>query len=181
MPDVNTRTDEYGGTVENRCRFAVEIVKRLRESLGKKLAILYRHTPVGKAYWINDSITLAERVIDAGADVLDISPARDKLVGDLAAPFKARFPKTPVIAVRGMEEPEAANAAIRDQRCDLVAVGRSLICDAQWPVKVREGRLDEIVKCLKCDQGCFGNLKARKPVFCQQWKTDPLAQYAGAD
>ena len=48
---------------------------------------------------------------------------------------------------------------------------RGLIADPEWPRKVREGRLDEIVECVRCDEGCFGNLRAGVPIACTQWRT----------
>jgi len=176
MPDKNRRSDEYGGSLENRCRLAVRIVERIRRAAGDGLVICYRHTPVGEAYTIEDSLVLAEGLIAAGLDVLDVSPARDEQVADLAARFKRRF-DVPVIAVGGMEAPAAAAEAIRRGRCDLIAVGRQLIADAQWPNKVREGRLDEIVGCTKCDEGCFGNIHEGKPAVCVQWPEGELARF----
>ena len=176
MPAKNQRSDEYGGSLENRCRLGVRIVKSIADAVGDKLLILYRHTPTGDDYGIEDSLVLAGKLIDAGVDVLDISPARDKVVADLAAPFKAKF-DVPVIAVKGMHKPDAAAEALEAGRCDLVAIGRQLIADAQWPEKVRQGRLDELVKCEKCNVGCFDNLGDGKPVECVQWPDDELAGY----
>ena len=176
MPDRNRRTDEYGGSLENRCRLAVRIVERIRQAAGDGLAICCRHTPVGEAYTIEDSLVLAEGLIAAGLDVLDVSPARDEQAADLAARFKRRF-DVPVIAVGGMEDPAAAAEAIRRGRCDLIAVGRQLIADAQWPNKVRQGRLQEIVGCTKCDEGCFGNIHEGKPAVCVQWQEGELVRF----
>lgn len=176
MPDKNNRTDEYGGSLENRCRLAVRIVQQIRHAAGGDLLILYRHTPEGKQYTIDDSLYLAARIIEVGADVLDISPARKEIPADLAAPFKAKF-ETPVIAVQGMDEPAAAVESLEAGRCDLVAVGRQLIADAAWPRKVQEGRLSDIVKCTKCNKGCFGRLKEHKPVECVQWQSDEVAAF----
>ena len=177
MPGKNHRGDAYGGSLEARCRLAVRIVERIRQAAGEQLVVLYRHTPVGEQYTLDDSFVLAERLIEAGLDVLDISPARQEEVADIAARFKQRF-DVPVVAVGGMEDPDAAAEAIRLGRCDLVAIGRGLIADAHWPNKVREGRVDEIVQCTKCDEGCFGNIHAGRPAVCVQWPDDELARYA---
>ena len=176
MPDKNRRDDDLGGSLENRCRMAARIVERIRAAAGEELVICFRHTPVGESYTIEDSFVLVECLIDAGLDVLDVSPARDRQVADLAAQFKRRF-DVPVIAVGGMEDPAAAAEAIREGRCDLVAVGRQLIADAQWPNKVRDGRLDDVLACTKCDQGCFGNIGEGKPAECVQWADEELDAY----
>ncbi len=176
MPDKNSRTDAFGGSLPNRGRLGVEIVRRMRRAVGADLLILYRHTPEGKQYTIDESLQFAAWLIEAGLDVLDISPARKEIPADLAAPFKAKF-NVPVIAVQGMDDPVAAADALNAQRCDLVAVGRQLIADAAWPNKLRQGRPQDIVRCDKCSKGCFGRLKERQPVECVHWKEGELAPF----
>lgn len=176
MPDVNHRSDAYGGSLENRCRLAERIVERVCEAAGDGMLVLYRHTPAGEAYTMADSIELARRLVAAGVDVLDISPARGDSAADLAAPFKAAF-EVPVIAVGGMQDPDEATRALRAGRCDLIAVGRQSIADAQWLNKVREGRLSEVVACNKCGVGCFEKLSEGETVECVQWADDELAAY----
>ena len=176
MPDKNHRTDEFGGSLDNRCRLGVRIVERIREVAGEDLLILYRHTPTGDRYGLDSSLHLAGRLVDAGLDILDISPAREASIADLASPFKARF-SIPVMAVGGMEDPEAASGALREGKCDLIGIGRQMIADPHWPNKVREGRLAEIVRCMKCDQGCWGNLAKDEPVECVLWGKDELVAY----
>ncbi|HUT61089.1 MAG TPA: NADH:flavin oxidoreductase [Phycisphaerae bacterium] len=172
-PDQNHRTDNYGGSLDNRCRMGVQIVRRMRQAAGADFLLGYRHTPTGAEYGIEESLVFAERLIEAGMDVLDVSPARKESAADLAEPFKKRLP-VPVIAVGGMEEPDEAEAALREGRCDLVAVGRQMIADARWPAKVRQGRLDDIRKCTKCNKGCHGNLSKRLPVACVLWPEGEL-------
>ena len=176
MPDWNHRDDEFGGPLANRCRLADRIVRRIRAAAGDELLILYRHTPVGAEYGMDESLHLAQQLIQAGLDVLDISPAQGASVADLAAPFKARC-AVPVIAVGDMEDPRKAAGALRERRCDLIAICRQMIADAHWPNKVRRGRLDEIVRCTKCDEACFGNLREHKPVECVSWADDELTPY----
>jgi 2,4-dienoyl-CoA reductase-like NADH-dependent reductase (Old Yellow Enzyme family) len=176
MPEKNRRLDDYGGSLENRSRLAIEIVRQIRKTVGSRFAILYRHTPTGAQYTIEDSFALVRRLIEVGLDVLDISPARNTAVADMAAPFKANF-DLPVIAVGGMQDPEKAARALREGRCDLVAVGRQMIADSQWPKRVREGRLDQLRRCEKCQEGCFGNLRRGTPVECVTWETDEVELY----
>ncbi len=176
MPEKNHRDDEYGGNLDNRCRFALRLVEAIRSSVGDKLLILYRHTPTGGGATTEESLILAERLAAAGVDVMDISPAKGEKPASLAAPFKAKL-NVPVIAVGGMQDPGAACEALREDRCDLVAVGRQLIADAEWGERVRTGRLDEIVPCEKCNEGCFGALRERKPVECVQWTGDELEAF----
>jgi 2,4-dienoyl-CoA reductase-like NADH-dependent reductase (Old Yellow Enzyme family) len=67
-----------------------------------------------------------------------------------------------------MEDPDAAEAVLRAGKADLVAIGRALITDPDLPRKVREGRIDEIKACIKCDEKCYGNLSAGIPITCSQ-------------
>ena len=167
MPDQNGRTDEFGGSFENRCRLGTEIVRAIRRRAGSGLLVFFRHTPVGSAYTLKESLAFCKALVAAGVNVLDISPARKEKVADLAAPFKALG--VPVIAVNGMDDPDAACEALRAGRCDLVGIGRQLIADAEWPRKVRDGRLADIVACLKCDEGCYGRIQKGEPVECAVW------------
>jgi 2,4-dienoyl-CoA reductase-like NADH-dependent reductase (Old Yellow Enzyme family) len=97
-----------------------------------------------------------------------MSPSSIDAPGDRAAPFK-RF-GVPVIAVNELDQVERALEVLNQGRADLVAVGRGLIADPDWPIKVREGRFDEIVKCIRCDIKCFGNLREGIPIECTQWE-----------
>lgn len=170
-PVQNTRTDAYGGDLQGRMRMALEIVRTVRETLdahSPEMLLLYRHTPVGQGYGIEESLTLAEALVAAGVDVLDLSPASIDVPGDHAAPFTGLG--APVIAVNELDEVERALAVLNAGRADLVAIGRGLIADPDWPHKVAQGRLDEIVRCTRCDVACFGNLRRGEPVGCTQWR-----------
>jgi len=164
----NHRSDAYGGSPEKRMRLALEIVSAVRDAAGDDLLVLYRHTPVmDGGYDLDASLELARRLVACGVDILDISPSGE-VPGELAAPFRACG--VPVIAVGRMDEPERATEAFGEGRADLIAVGRGLIADPDWPMKVREGRWEAIVRCRKCDEMCFGNLRRGEPIACTQWE-----------
>ena len=167
-PERNTRTDAYGpGSMENRMRLAVRIVKAVHPIVERAgMMLLYRHTPVGPGYGIEESLVLAKALVEAGVDVLDLSPSSDAEPGDRAAPFMTLG--VPVIAVNELYRVERALEVLREGRASLVALGRGLIADPEWPNKVREGRLNEIVGCIYCD-ACHDDLQAGVPVGCSQW------------
>ena len=166
-PERNRRTDEYGpGSLENRMRLALRIVEAIRPLCDPAGLVLYRHTPTGPGYGMEDSLNLAGELVRAGVDVLDISPSSDRIAGDLAAPFR-RF-GVPVIAVGHLDEVETALDILAQERGDLCAIGRGLIADPEWPCKVRENRRDDIIVCERCDEGCFGNLHRGVVVECIQ-------------
>jgi len=166
-PVENQRTDAYGGSLEGRMRMALSIADAIRPIVDRAgMLLLYRHTPVGPGYDIEESLVLARRLVESGVDVLDISPASDAAPGDRAAPFMELG--VPVIAVNEMDRLVRALEVLREKRATLVAVGRGLIADPDWPAKVRQNRLDEIVVCTGCDQ-CFEDLDRGDPVGCAQW------------
>ena len=166
-PEQNLRDDEYGVTRDGRMRLALEIVAAIRPAVRHAgMLILYRHTPVGPGYGVAESVLLGEALVAAGVDILDISPASDAAPADRAAPFMQLG--VPVIGVNELDRLPRALEALGERRCSLVAVGRGLIADAQWPAKVAAGRIDTIQSCSGCDE-CFGFLDRGEPVRCSEW------------
>jgi 2,4-dienoyl-CoA reductase-like NADH-dependent reductase (Old Yellow Enzyme family) len=165
-PVQNRRNDELGGSAEHRRRMALLTVEAAREGIGDGRLILYRHTPIGEGYGIAESITLARALVEAGIDILDISPASHERPGDRSAPFVGSG--VPVIAVNEMDEVDRAITVLAEDRGNLVAIGRGLIADPDWPTKVREGRLDEVVHCIRCGS-CSTDMREGRPIACTQW------------
>ena len=169
-PIRNQRTDEYGGSLPNRMRLARQIVEEIRPIADRaEMLILYRHTPLRDdfGYGIPESLILAEALVKAGVDVLDISPASGIAPGDRAAPFMKLG--VPVIAVNELNLLPRALEVLNYGRAALVAVGRGLIADPEWPVKMRAGREDEIIQCVCCDE-CHADLRRGVPVRCAEWR-----------
>ena len=164
-PEQNRREDAYGGALPNRMRLAREIVTAVHAEIGDGL-LFYRHTPVGPGYGIEESLQLTQALVETGVDVLDLSPSSVAAPADQAAPFRVHG--VPVIAVNELDREERAVEALTSGRADLVAVGRGLIADAEWPNKVRDGRFDAIVRCTGCNS-CFDDLDAGIHVGCAQW------------
>lgn len=166
-PEQNLRTDAYGGSLAGRMRLALEILERLQPLAAQAGALLiYRHSTVRAGYGIPESLALAQALIDSGLDILDLSPSSKSGPGDRAAPFMGLG--VPVIAVNELDQPARALEVLREKRADLVAVGRGLIADPDWPLKVKQNRLDEIVKCQYCDD-CFACLDRGEEVVCSEW------------
>ena len=167
---LNRRSDEYGGlALQGRMHLALEIVQAMAPLAHQTgMLLMYRHTPLqdNMGYTFDDSLFLAGELVKLGVDVLDISPSSAIVPGDLAVPFR-RF-GVPVIAVGRMDVPERALEVLSERRADLVAVGRGLIADQDWPKKVREGRFNDIVACTHCDQ-CQVDQKQGQVVGCVEW------------
>jgi len=176
-PALNHRADRYGGSLDSRMRLGLEIVSATRAAVGAAYPIAYRHTmQAADGHTIDESLEFLGRLVEAGVDILDISPSTDPCLPpayqdsaeehcNLAAIARSSV-AAPVIAVGGMEDPAAAQAALDAGKCDLCAVGRQLIADADWPSKVARGRENDIIACTKCDIKCFGNLGKGIPIGC---------------
>ncbi len=146
-PLLNKRTDEFGGSLDNRMRFPLMVVEAVRKRLGHKL-LLYRLgsddlAPNGTQ--INDAIVFAKRLEASGVDVLDVSggmcgsePKQLREIKGYFIPQASAVRKAvrvPVIGVGGITEAEYANKLVSEERVDLVAVGRALWHDSEWPQK----------------------------------------------
>jgi len=149
-PLANRRRDGYGGSLENRMRFPLEVVERVKKIVGDKL-LLYRLgaddlDPAGTQ--IEDSQKFAVRLEEAGVDIIDVSgglggsrPEQLQRRQGYYVPQAQQIKKVvgvPVIGVGGIKEPQYADRIIREGRVDLVAVGRELLKDPDWASKAIE-------------------------------------------
>jgi 2,4-dienoyl-CoA reductase (NADPH2) len=189
-PLTNHRTDMYGGTPENRVRFALELFQAIRKSVGAHFPIIVRMNG-------NDFMSggqgrgelrefskkfVAEGTVDALCINVGWHEARvPQIVTSVprgAFAYLSRGIKemvdVPVIASHRINTPDTARRMIEDGVCDMVAIGRGLIADPYFPEKMRTGREKEIMHCIACAQGCFDHLFQLKPVACM---CNPKAGY----
>ena len=166
-PYSNIRTDKYG---KDRMLFSVELVQRIRTEVGPDFPIIFRMSgeerleEVGKqGYTVADLKDIAPRLEEAGVDCLDVSIGVPEVawvsfqphyyprgcILHLAEAVK-KLVNIPVIGVGRINSPEVAISAIEEGKCDIVALGRALIADPEFPNKMREGRYEDINKCLAC-------------------------------
>ena len=191
-PLTNQRTDAYGGSLENRMRFGLEIMQAIRRAVGEDFPMIVRMNgndfmPGGQGR--KELQTYAQALVErAGVDALCINvgwhearvPQITAAVPRGAFAYLSRgireVVEVPVIASHRINDPETARQLIADHMCDMVAMGRSLIADPFLPEKVATGREDEILHCVACAQGCFDNLFKLKHVECL---CNPQAGYEG--
>jgi 2,4-dienoyl-CoA reductase-like NADH-dependent reductase (Old Yellow Enzyme family) len=180
-PFENRRTDEYGGSLENRARFGLELTRRVKAAVAG-LGVIYRLTvddffPEGLQ--LEEGLTIAQWAGQSGADALHIAAghyrSRRRTPGMIppmawpAAPFlgfaRALRPRVslPVIAVGRLGDPTTAEAALRAGACDFVALGRALLADAEWPRKVKTGV--PIRCCLACNT-CISGMRSGGALHC---------------
>lgn len=174
-PEVNRRTDKYGGDLNGRMKFGLDVVKAVRAFVGKDFPVLFRLGALDNNGVISlDSLTYARELEKAGVDCLDISTSgygklpvspvkRDKMgtLVPLAEAIK-KVVKIPVIAVGKINTPEIAEGILTKGQADMVAIGRQLITDPFWPNKVKEGRFNEVVPCDSCNINCYSPAFERK-------------------
>lgn len=181
-PLTNKRTDAWGGSLENRMRFGLDVMKAIRKAVGDDYPLIVRMNgndfmPGGQgrtelveyARALVNEATVNALCINVGwheARVPQITAAVPRgAFGYLSRGIKDAV-DVPVIASHRINDPETARQLIADSMCDMVAMGRSLIADPDLPEKARAGRENEIVHCVACAQGCFDNLFKLKHVEC---------------
>lgn len=185
-PVTNRRTDEYGGSWENRCRFPLEVIRAVRAAVGPDYPILLR---LGGSDFIEGSNTNADMARfaplaeAAGADLLNVTVGWHEsrvpmITGDVPTAGLAWLGKAirdavsiPVAVGGRVNTPQAAEEVLALGYGDLVAVGRPLLADPAFPNKAREGRDALIRPCMACNQGCLAGTFFDKPVQCL---VDPL-------
>ena len=165
-PMFNRREDEYGGSLENRCRFAIEVLKAVREAVGPGFPIEFRLSGaefVEEGYDLEEGIRIAQ-MIEPYIDLLHVTagtyqrtfgithPSMFEEHGRnvyLAAEIKKHV-KVPVATIGGLNDPAQMEEIIASGKADIVYMGRALLADPFLPRKVTENRDEEIVRCLRC-------------------------------
>jgi 2,4-dienoyl-CoA reductase (NADPH2) len=178
---TNRRDDRWGGTLENRMRFAVEIVKAVRVVAGEGFLLAFR---ISALDLVEGGLTggeiaeVARAVESAGADILTSGigwhearvPTIAQATPEAAFAFATRALKQavsiPVAASNRINRPETADALIANGDCDLVMMARPFLADAALMTKAAEGRAEEINICIACNQACLDHYFTGQPATC---------------
>jgi 2,4-dienoyl-CoA reductase (NADPH2) len=180
-PLVNRRKDEYGGDLENRMRFGMEVIEEIRREVGPDFPIIAR--VAGNEFMDgglgNEEARLFSRGLEkAGANMINVTGGwhetrvpqitmglpRGGFVY-LAQGIKQAV-SIPVMACNRISDPILAERILRDGQADLIGFARGLIADPELPQKAMEGRFDDINYCIACNQGCFDPIFEGKPQTC---------------
>ena len=180
-PRANQREDAWGGSAENRMRFAVEAVRRVRAATGPRFLLIYRLSMLdlveGGCTW-DEVVQLAHAVQDAGASILNPyvgwHEARVPTIATLVprAAFVALTARlkcelrVPVVASNRINDPALAESILARGDADLVSMARPLLADADFVNKARAGRAGEINTCIACNQGCLDAALAGQLTGC---------------
>ncbi|MCF8061615.1 MAG: NADH:flavin oxidoreductase [Deltaproteobacteria bacterium] len=192
-PRTNLRDDIYGGSLENRMRFPLEVVKRVKDTVGDM--------PVGYRFladeWLPDGIGLEESRVFAGA-LEEAGVAYLSVMGGTYESFflpevveRSRKPgymaplaetvrrevSVPVIAAGRISTPSLAESILEKGQADLIGLARMLWVDPDWVNKAREGRDASIVKCSPKCNACMELVMQGKPAYCPKWRKEKRTEY----
>ena len=185
VSSTNRRTDDYGGSLENRFRFVTDIIKAIKSACGQDYPVSVRYSVASKMRGFNQGALPGEDYVEFGRS-LEESPAAARILEAAGAdalnadngsydswywahpptymPMACNLPEVsylkhfvniPVFCAGRMDDPDIAVQAIESGMIDGVGIARQLLADSQWCDKVREGRLEDIRPCIACHNGCF--------------------------
>ncbi len=209
---TNHRSDEYGGSLENRLRFVTEIIKGIKAACGTDFPVTVRYSVASKMKGFNsgalpgeayrefgrsleESPQVAQLLEAAGCDALNADngsydawfwahpPMYMPMACNLPeAMYIKNFVRIPVICAGRMEDPDISAPAVANGSIDAIGLARQMLCDPEWPNKVRDEKITDIRPCIACHNGCFGRLFAGKGTSCalnpaamqeEQYKIEP--------
>ena len=192
----NLRTDEYGGSLENRLRFAREVVEEIKKTCGADYPVTLRYSPksfikdwrdgalpgeefIEKGRDLPEGIEAAKLLVAYGYDALDVD------VGSYDAWWWSHPPmyqhkglyieyakivrdnvSVPVLCAGRMDDPNMAAMAVKDRACDIVSLGRPLLADPDYVNKLKSGKQKSIRPCLSCQEGCMGRIQRYSMINC---------------
>jgi len=178
---TNQRTDQWGGSYENRMRFPVEVMRRVREAVGDEFIVIYRVPGMdmleGGMSW-EEVVLLTKRVEEEGASIINCHftwheaaiPTIATMVPRAAfASVNKRLREEinlPMIASNRINMPDVAEDVLTSGAADLVAMARPMLADAELVNKTAEGREDEINTCIACNQACLDHTFTGRPTSC---------------
>ena len=185
-PWTNRRTDEYGGSVENRLRFPAMVVQAVRARIGPDVPLGMRLSgdeAVPGGLTVADMQAIVSRLVGAAQlDFVDVSAGNDRHaisnmlhhppMGLPVAPYAAAARairaglSVPVVHGTRVDSPAAAAALLRSGAADFAGMCRAMIADPHLPNKLRVGRTRDIVPCVACEQACIGHLERAQPISC---------------
>ncbi|MGH4137700.1 FAD-dependent oxidoreductase [Clostridium sp.] len=195
MSVFNRRTDKFGGNLKERATFPIEILKAIRRGAGQDYPVTVRYglrsfikdwnqggidvdqPEIGRNF--EEGLKLAKILEEAGYDALNADVgsydgwywAHPPLYQEegLYLPFTKELKKVvniPVIVAGKLGNPELAEAALNENKADMIGLARPLLTDAEWPNKVKKGNEENIRPCIGCHDGCLQRIFSHRPISC---------------
>ena len=196
MTLFNQRTDEYGGSLENRLRFAREIVEEIKKTCGEDFPVVLRYSPKSFIKGLRDGALPGEKFVEKGRDVeegikaakLLVAYGYDSLDTDVGSydswwwshppmyqekglyrPYAKLMKETvdvPILCAGRMDNPDMALKAVEDGTCDIISLGRPLLADPDYVNKLRSNDCEAIRPCISCQEGCMGRIQHYSMLNC---------------
>jgi 2,4-dienoyl-CoA reductase (NADPH2) len=178
---TNKRTDDYGGSYENRMRLPIELVKQTRESVGREFIIIYRLSMldlVEKGSTWQEVVTLGKEIEKAGATIINTGigwheariPTIATSVPRAAFTWVTKKMKEelsiPLVTSNRINMPETAEKILAEGHADMVSMARPFLADSEWVNKAAENKADEINTCIGCNQACLDHVFQQKVASC---------------
>lgn len=194
-PFYNHRTDEYGGSPENRVRFFKEIIEACQKKCGKDYPIIARvcgnefsdsgitaEEGIEQAKILEKTGVVAFHVVGGDYRNVRVINAQYDKRGDfieISKGFKDAGIKIPIILDGGFTTPDIANQALEDGICDYIGLGRPIIADPDWALKLKEERPEDILPCIRCTMGCVGTIEKFNAAVGLRCSVNPQCNMAG--
>jgi 2,4-dienoyl-CoA reductase-like NADH-dependent reductase (Old Yellow Enzyme family)/thioredoxin reductase len=182
-PATNRRTDMYGGSLQNRMRFLVEVVRAIKGKTGGDFPLSIRlsgidYEPNGVV--IEDTLEVVKVIEKIGVDVIHVSGGSHIQGIHCASPMSMplghhvreaeavkKVVHIPVIVSGSITTPQLAEEILESGKADFIALARPLFADPNWPQKAREGRPEDIIPCIRCNEGCqYRSNRKYRPILC---------------
>jgi NAD(H)-dependent 7beta-hydroxy-3-oxo-delta4-cholenoic acid oxidoreductase len=182
-PLRNKRTDDYGGTIDGRLRFVLEIMESIKSRAGRDFPVILRISGdeyVAGGRDLGETLYMAPKLVDAGVDAFEVSggvqpeltwriiPPMGSTLGlnaSAAAAIK-QVVDVPVMVVGRINNPQIAEDLLKKGYADMTVMGRALLADPELPNKAAEGRFDDIAPCTACSLGCVGEQMKMQSMTC---------------
>ncbi|MDB2374079.1 NADPH-dependent 2,4-dienoyl-CoA reductase [Psychrosphaera haliotis] len=180
-PKTNKRTDQYGGSFENRTRIAIDIVKAIREQVGNDFIIIFRLSMldlVDNGSTFEEVVALAKMLEEAGVTLLNtgigwheariptiVTSVPRKAFTWISEKIKSEV-SIPVITTNRINTPEIAESILSDGQADVVSMARPLLADENFVNKAQAGQADRINTCIACNQACLDHVFKRQQASC---------------
>lgn len=181
-PFSNKRIDQYGGTILNRARFALEIIANIRSKVGSDFPLIYRMSVnefVEGGLTTEDSKVISMLLENAGIDLIHASNGVYATTETIIPPTAVghawsaniseelkKVVSIPVIAVGRINDPLIAESVLRSKQADMISMGRGSLADPHLPNKAQAGQFDDIIRCIGCLQGCIQRYAQQLPIKC---------------
>lgn len=168
-PCWNDRTDEYGGSLENRMRFPLESIAAIKANIGDRIPLFVKFTPthfLPNDRSLEEGLEMARMLVDAGVDAIHVDIGSwdnlnnvvpsvydtPDLALDVAEKLKSAVNVPMFSSGKLTSDLELTEKWLEEGKTDYIIVGRQLLADPDWPNKVKEGRLDDVRPCLRCSE-----------------------------